>query len=242
MKNRIFTINDWWGGPLCGVCEFIGEKYIYQRRFDEELDMYTNDYFLTPIYDEQFETIINDWHNWLELYNSGRENEYIRSEYNNINEIAENQSLYQFCVKTGKFIINDHFNSNLENSWVEWTDSDYTFPETFTGIIAELYNCYYEYFTWMFISDNKMHFIDQLKKEITPGHDLYGIDFLPELKNDMNDDVIYSCRENEIEIFCLIHLTYSNYNDINFPQYKRIGDLKALKEYLESTIEREYLE
>ena len=66
MKNRIYTINDWWGGPLCGVCEFIGEKYIYQRRFDEELDMYTNDYFLTPIYDEQFETIINDdWDDFI---------------------------------------------------------------------------------------------------------------------------------------------------------------------------------
>ena len=54
MADKIYTINDWWGGPLCGVADYEKNKYIYQRRFDEENDMYTNDYFLTPVTEEDF--------------------------------------------------------------------------------------------------------------------------------------------------------------------------------------------
>ncbi|MBQ7902771.1 MAG: hypothetical protein IJ362_03485 [Oscillospiraceae bacterium] len=237
MADKIYTINDWWGGPLCGVADYNKTKFIYQRRFDEEMDMYTNDYFLTPVTEEDFEKIMADWNYWISLCKQGKTAEYSRTDSNNVNKIAEIQPLYHCCVLKGEFFINEHFNSQLENSYVEWSESEYNIPETYEAMMGRLYDCYYEDFNWMILSSDNEYYINQLNKEVNSGHDLYGMKLIPEAKSEMNDDVIFSAYENNEKIYYLIHFTYSNYTTAEYPVYKKLGNLEQLEEYLISTIQ-----
>lgn len=51
--DKVFSIFDWWDGPLEGLTEYKGEKCIFQRVFDEKADEWTTDEFwLTPFPDD----------------------------------------------------------------------------------------------------------------------------------------------------------------------------------------------
>lgn len=61
---KILTINDWWDGPVIGICEYNGHHYIYERNFDlDKKDKLS--YTLVSITRNELEVILKDWKKWV---------------------------------------------------------------------------------------------------------------------------------------------------------------------------------
>lgn len=64
-KDRVLTLNDWWDGPRLGLATFRGGYCIFERVFSEELDDYTDRYWLTPVDETTARAVLDDWANWV---------------------------------------------------------------------------------------------------------------------------------------------------------------------------------
>lgn len=69
--DKVLTMNNWWDGPLLGLCTFNGEYCVFERIFSEEKDDYTDDYYLTPVDEAIAREIILDYQRWCEFMNNG---------------------------------------------------------------------------------------------------------------------------------------------------------------------------
>lgn len=77
VTDKVLTTNNWWDGPLLGLCTFDGEYCVFERVFSEEKDDYTGDYWLTPVDEAAAREIISDYRRWCEyMKNSGNANEW----------------------------------------------------------------------------------------------------------------------------------------------------------------------
>lgn len=98
-----------------------------------------------------------------------------------------------------------------------------------------LYHQYGEEFNWSMIAFNNRFFVEEAKKEIKIGHDLFGKVMYSVAKCDYNDDVLFVTGNDKNEdLYIIIHLTYNNNNDTDYPKYTILGGLKEVREYLEN--------
>jgi hypothetical protein len=60
----VFTITDYWDGPLNGIANFQGNPHFYERIFDSSIDDYSDVYRLTPVDERTFRVALEDWEIW----------------------------------------------------------------------------------------------------------------------------------------------------------------------------------
>ena len=79
-----------------------------------------------------------------------------------------------------------------------------------------------------------MEFKDELKKEIGKNHFLYNKRVWAVAKCESGNKVLYlTGNEKGEDTYYVFHLTYSEYSTGKFPDYEELGDLHAVKEYME---------
>ena len=60
----VFTVSDYFDGPVYGIANFQRKPHFYTRVFDEATDEYSDFYLLTPIDEEAFAVAMEDWAIW----------------------------------------------------------------------------------------------------------------------------------------------------------------------------------
>jgi hypothetical protein len=63
--DRVYTINEYYDGPVLGVADYRGKPHIYQKQFNREVDEYADRFLLSPIDPELFLWVLEDWEIWL---------------------------------------------------------------------------------------------------------------------------------------------------------------------------------
>ncbi len=58
--EAVHTVHDYYDRPLTGVADLGGKPHAYSRIFDDEVDDWTDEYWLSPIADEQLRLIKED--------------------------------------------------------------------------------------------------------------------------------------------------------------------------------------
>lgn len=69
--DRILTLENYWDGPQHGLCTFNGEYCVYERIFSEELDEFSDYYYLTPVSETIAQKKLEIWHKWCEFMSNG---------------------------------------------------------------------------------------------------------------------------------------------------------------------------
>ncbi|HLW53017.1 MAG TPA: hypothetical protein VKW06_09240 [Candidatus Angelobacter sp.] len=75
--EEVFTVTDYWDGPRKGVANFKGLPHFYDSIFDGAKDEYSDLYQLTPISQDVFELVKEDWaiwKRWKSAFDSGMTN------------------------------------------------------------------------------------------------------------------------------------------------------------------------
>jgi len=63
--DRVYTVNDYYDGPVLGVADYQGQPHIYEKQFDIDEDEYTNRFLLSQIDPALFSWVMEDWGIWL---------------------------------------------------------------------------------------------------------------------------------------------------------------------------------
>jgi hypothetical protein len=63
--ERVFTITDYYDGPLRGIANFRGRPHAFVRMFDYQQDEYSNIYQLHPIDADTLRLALEQWDIWL---------------------------------------------------------------------------------------------------------------------------------------------------------------------------------
>jgi hypothetical protein len=63
-NEMVFTVDDYYDGPLKGIANFQGKPHFYERIFDSATDDYSDIYRLTPIDDRIFRLAMEEWEIW----------------------------------------------------------------------------------------------------------------------------------------------------------------------------------
>ena len=103
--EKIITIHNWWDGSLTGLAYYNGLVCIYERVFDEDLDEYIDEDYLTPVTDDEKDEIMADWQEWCNAYSNGNLELYYKNylENNSIVRIVINSKLRRTYRKKAKF-------------------------------------------------------------------------------------------------------------------------------------------
>ncbi|WP_235822096.1 hypothetical protein [Gottfriedia luciferensis] len=92
---------------------------------------------------------------------------------------------------------------------------------------------------WWFIPKKMSEFLnEELTKELSPKHILYGKEAIAVARREDNDDAVYWI--NELNKYALVHLTYSKENSADFPKTQLVT-LDELEEYCKK-VSKEYEE
>lgn len=73
--ERVYTMNDYWDGPLTGIADFRGQPHVYDRPFDEPSDDYVGWFQLRPVDEETLRIALEKWEIWLrweDAYRAGQ--------------------------------------------------------------------------------------------------------------------------------------------------------------------------
>jgi hypothetical protein len=62
--ERVFTVTDYYDGPVQGIANYQGEPHFYESIFDEANDEYSKLFRLTPLDAETFHLAMEDWNIW----------------------------------------------------------------------------------------------------------------------------------------------------------------------------------
>ena len=122
--EKVITISNWFDGPLEGLAYFNGIVCIYERIFDEATDEYIDEYYLTPVTDNERDEIMADWQEWCNAYSNNDLESYYQKHLNNkaINRVLSNSESRRSYRKKAKFT------GRFENGFipvdycVEWYD------------------------------------------------------------------------------------------------------------------------
>lgn len=123
--GKVITINNWFDGPLTGLVYFGDFVCIYERVFDETKDDYTDEYYLTPINDDEKAEIMNEWEEWCNAVADKEKDAFYTSHLNNhaIDRILENSNSKRKFRKRAIILP-----GKIEDGWIpidyniEWTD------------------------------------------------------------------------------------------------------------------------
>jgi hypothetical protein len=65
MNEAVYTVDDYYDGPLAGFADFGGKPHHYRRQFDHAADEYSDIFRLTPIADDVLPFVKEQWDLWL---------------------------------------------------------------------------------------------------------------------------------------------------------------------------------
>lgn len=121
--DRVLTLDNWWDGPLLGLCTFNGEYCVYERVFSEPEDEYTDFYYLTPVSDTDARKILDNWREWCGFIDSGKDAvDWVNIV--NTEDIAKKSPRYRGFRKHAEFKGVRPYNLHTENIigyFVKWT-------------------------------------------------------------------------------------------------------------------------
>ena len=63
--DQIYTVDEYYDGPVCGVADLNGEPHYYECIFDDRNDEYSKNYRLSPISKSTFLLVQEQWAIWL---------------------------------------------------------------------------------------------------------------------------------------------------------------------------------
>lgn len=75
MKQIVHFITDWWDGPKSGIADFNNEPHYFERKFDTELDDWTDLFFLRPLTAEEYLLQEESYRIFLEWINDKKSNQ-----------------------------------------------------------------------------------------------------------------------------------------------------------------------
>ena len=73
--ERVYTVEDYYDGPVSGIADLDGVPHYYECIFDESNDEYSNLYRLSRISEKAFQLSKEQWQMWLrwsEAFNEGK--------------------------------------------------------------------------------------------------------------------------------------------------------------------------
>jgi hypothetical protein len=63
--ERVYTVNDYHDRPRFGVANLGGKPHVYQAEFSDQLDDYTESFWLREINEHLLTLVLEDWAIWL---------------------------------------------------------------------------------------------------------------------------------------------------------------------------------
>lgn len=72
--DLVYTVHDYFDGPLKGIADNEGIPHVYQRIFDEVQDDWSNRYYLKSISTSEFSVVLEEWatwEKWIQAFNQG---------------------------------------------------------------------------------------------------------------------------------------------------------------------------
>jgi hypothetical protein len=63
--DRVHTVNDYYDGPRRGIADVDGVPHIYEAEFDYSSDEFGDTYFASPVDENLFALVMEDWEIWL---------------------------------------------------------------------------------------------------------------------------------------------------------------------------------
>lgn len=125
IMGKVITINNWFDGPMTGLVYFDDIVCIYERVFDEKKDDYIDEYYLTPINDDENAEIMKEWDEWCNAVAVKEKDAYYASHLNNhaIDKILKNSNSKRKFRKKAIFLP-----GKIEDGWIpidyniEWKD------------------------------------------------------------------------------------------------------------------------
>jgi len=73
----VFTISDYYDGPIKGIANYQGKPHFYECIFDESAGYFSESFLLTPLNSETFLLAMEDWEIWRRwevAFHSGKAN------------------------------------------------------------------------------------------------------------------------------------------------------------------------
>tara|TARA_R110002073_G_scaffold335466_1_gene527516 strand:- start:146 stop:559 length:414 start_codon:yes stop_codon:yes gene_type:complete len=67
--EKVYTVNDYWDGPIEGVADYQGKPHKFKLLFDKNEDQYSTDYELQKISTKEFKLILQSWSLWIKWNN-----------------------------------------------------------------------------------------------------------------------------------------------------------------------------
>ena len=115
--------------------------------------------------------------------------------------------------------------------------SVYEVGELMKELFSNLEAQYGEDFNWFLIPESKTSFTAEAYREIHVSHSLFGLKLRSIAKCEANDDVLFLCETDTNITYYVIHLTYNQHNDGDFPMFVHLKDLNDVRKYIESGID-----
>lgn len=81
-------------------------------------------------------------------------------------------------------------------------------------------------------------YTQEAEKEIKEGHFLYGKKLYSVFKRKDNNDAIFVTGNNGKDLYIILHLTYEENQDVNYPKYELLDSIYEVKEYLVKQYEK----
>lgn len=149
------------------------------------------------------------------------------------------RSFEEYSLGKGKKIYEENWMDFPEEEFMSLQKHLYKKEEgerrCFEQALGKLLQQYKEEFPWIFIESDNQYFLEELKREINPGHPLYGQTLDTIAKSESDDNIIVVLEDGK---YAIIHLTYSENEDVKFPYFLQFNSRSALVE----SIEKQYLE
>ncbi len=74
VEEKVFCIHDYWDSTLLsGIANYQGKPYYFENVFDNEEDIYSNEYILTELTDDIFNLAKENWLYWLQWLKNCKE-------------------------------------------------------------------------------------------------------------------------------------------------------------------------
>jgi hypothetical protein len=62
--ETVFSVTDYWDGPLTGIANYRGNPHYNERIFDETTDKYSEKFRLTPVDSQTLQLAMEAWEIW----------------------------------------------------------------------------------------------------------------------------------------------------------------------------------
>lgn len=122
--DKIITINDYYDGINLGIATLGGKPCIYESFFYDTGDTSTDLFYLTPIDEDTYKIVMNDWERWIKwVEEHGNAKGWLEQKQIHLEDIASQSKYYRQFIRHANFQGRyDNFHSHIENLNVVWTE------------------------------------------------------------------------------------------------------------------------